>query len=228
MSATSKSVQVNDERIFFFAALAGSAMLMTGLLFALVALNKPAPTGDTGPGDPLSRAIPPDRPRQLAAFSLTNWNGSNITRAAMKGKFLVVDFLFTSCSETCPIVNSHMAEIQELTTNQPDVKLVSLTVDPRDDTPPVLANYAKRFGADPSRWLLLTGDRDQLYGLIGQSFLTRDLDNSFGYMPGNFANTYRIAVVDPSGVVRAYFDGLNDNSPEAVLNEISALRKEAL
>ena len=143
----------------------------------------------------------------------------------MNGKFLVVSFLFTSCSLTCPVVNRHMAEIQQLTTNQPDVKLVSLTVDPHDDTTAVLAKYGERFGADTNRWLFLTGEKTVLYDLMRTSFLALDLGDSFSYMPGNFSHTERIAVVDPRGQVQAYFDGLNDGVESAVVAEINRLRQ---
>ena len=79
-----------------------------------------------------------------------------------------------------------MAQIQQLTTNQPDVRLVSLTVDPRDDTPAVLAKYGERFGADTNRWLLLTGDRTTLYGLIGASFLASGFERLVQLHAGQF------------------------------------------
>ena len=151
--------------------------------------------------------------------------GRTVTQSELAGKFLVVDFLFTSCSLTCPVVNSHMAQIQQLTTNQPDVRLVSLTVDPRDDTVDALAKYGARFGADTNRWLFLTGDKTQLYGLISASFLAQDADNQFGYMPGNFSHTDRIAVVDSRGRVQAYFEGLDDDVAAAVVAEITRLRQ---
>ena len=50
------------------------------------------------------------------------------------------------------------------------------------------------------------------------------LDNQFGYMPGNFSHTERIAVVDSQGQVRGYFDGLNDDVANAVVAEINRLR----
>ncbi len=118
-----------------------------------------------------------------------------------------------------------MAQIQQLTTNQPDVRLVSLTVDPRDDTADALAKYGARFGTDTNRWLFLTGDKAQLYGLISASFLAQDADNQSGYMPGNFSHTERIAVVDSRGRVQAYFDGLNDEVATAVVAEINRLRQ---
>jgi cytochrome oxidase Cu insertion factor (SCO1/SenC/PrrC family) len=158
-------------------------------------------------------------------FSLTDRTGRIVTRADLAGKFLVVDFLFTSCSLTCPMVNGHMAEIQKLTANQPDVKLLSLTVDPRDDTTDVLAKYGQQFGAETNRWLFLTGDRDELYHLIATSFLSQDQNDPFTYMPGNFSHTERIAVVDSQGNVRAYFDGLAHNVSSAVVQQIARLRQ---
>jgi cytochrome oxidase Cu insertion factor (SCO1/SenC/PrrC family) len=176
-----------------------------------------------GPGD-AAVPISPDHPRQLVDFSLTDRTGRTVTRADLAGRFLVVDFLFTSCSLTCPVVNGHMAQIQQLTTNQPDVKLLSLTVDPRDDTTAVLSEYGHKYGADTNRWWLLTGDKSTLYHLIGTSFLSADLDDPFTYMPGNWSHTERIAVVDPQGNVRAYFDGLSENVATAVADEIGRLR----
>ena len=221
--------QPDDERRIVTAIVAGCLVIGTGyclLLFALSNLDHSSPVG-TGYAakNPESRLIPPDHPRQLVNFSLTDRTERTITRADLEGKILVVDFLFTSCSLTCPAVNRQMAQIQLLTTNQPDVKLVSLTVDPRDDTPAVLEKYGERFGADTNRWLFLTGDKAQLYELIGISFLASDTNNAFNYMPGNFAHTERIAVVDANGHLLGYFDGLNQNTAKAVVAEISKLKK---
>jgi protein SCO1/2 len=191
----------------------------------MVALNsRENETGGAVENSP-SRLISPDRPRQLINFSLTDRTGRNVTRSELNGKILVVDFLFTSCSLTCPVVNGHMAEIQQLTTNQPDVKLVSLTVDPRDDTTAVLAKYGDRFGADTNRWLFLTGEKSTLYDLIATSFLNQDLDDPFSYMPGNFSHTERIALVDSHGKLCGYFDGMNQDTATAVVEEINRLRE---
>ncbi len=103
--------------------------------------------------------------------------------------------------------------------------LVSLTVDPRDDTIEALAKYGERFGADTNRWLLLTGDKTELYGLIAASFLNQDLDDPFNSMPGNFSHTDRIALMDAHGRLRGFFDGLNPNTAAAVVEEIGRLRK---
>ncbi|MGP8020215.1 MAG: SCO family protein [Limisphaerales bacterium] len=222
----------NDERLFATILIIGSLLFAAGYGLLLVALNNRGGDSvdetDYAMEGSESLLIPPDHPRQLVNFTLTDRTERAVTRSDLNGKILVVDFLFTSCSLTCPAVNSQMAQIQQLTTNQPDVKLVSLTVDPRDDTPAVLEKYGERFGADPNRWLFLTGDKAQLYDLIGTSFLASDTNDAFSYMPGNFAHTERIAVVDAHGRLQGYFDGLNQNTATAVASEITKLRNQNL
>ena len=202
-------------RLFLWGALALSGVCAIGGWLLFATLNQSAK----------ATSIPPDHPRQLVDFALTDRTGRTVTRAELAGKILVVDFLFTSCSLTCPAVNRQMAEIQRLTTGQADVRLVSLTVDPRSDTVPVLAEYGQRFGADTNRWLLLTGEKKVLHELIAKSFLAQDADDPFNYMPGNFSHTERIALVDAGGQVQAYFDGLRDDAAQAVVAEIARLKK---
>jgi protein SCO1/2 len=207
-------------------------VLGAGFCLLLFALNhhenNPPPQSVDALENTASRLIPPDHPRQLVNFTLTNCDERVVTRSDVAGKILVVDFLLTSCSITCPAVSSEMAQIQQLTTNRTDIKLVSLTVGPDDDTPEVLAQYGQRFGADTNRWLFLGGDRSQLYHLIGTSFLAQDTDNAFSYMPGNFAHTDRIAIMDSHGQLRGSFDGLNQNTPAAVIGEITNLTNQNL
>jgi len=206
----------SEERLFLIIVLALAAIAGIGSWFAAAALSH---------RDHL-HGILPDQPRRLENFSLTDSTGRPVTREELDGKFLAVSFLFTSCSLTCPEVSKRMAEIQRRTADQPDVRLLSLTVDPRSDTPPVLAKWGARFGADTNRWLMLTGDKAQLHRLIGTSFLATETNNPFNSMPGNFAGTERIAVVDRRGDVRVFFDGLRAETPAAVAGEIEKLRRE--
>jgi protein SCO1/2 len=225
MSKSSGSKEHGDERLFLILAITMSLVIGIGFFLFIYMLNyREKQTGAAAENSP-PRLISPDHPRQLVDFSLTDRTGRTVARPEMDGKILVVDFLYTSCSLTCPVVNRCMAQIQELTTNQPDVKLVSLTVDPRDDTVDALEKYGERFGADTNRWLLLTGDKTTLYDLIGNSFLAQDLNDPFNYMPGNFVHTERIALVDSHGKLRGFFDGLNENTAAAVVEEIKNLRK---
>src|ERR1035437_6311403 len=208
--------QHQDEKLFLGLVIALALVAGIGSWFAAAALSR----RDKRHG------LRPPKARTLGAFALTNENGRMVTRAELDGKILVVSFLFTSCSLTCPEVTKRMAEIQQLTATNPDVRLVSLTVDPRSDTPPVLAKWGARFGADTNRWIFLTGDKTVLHGLIAKSFLAQDSSDPFNSMPGNFTGTERIALVDQHGRTRIYFDGLRGDTPAAVVAEIVRLRRE--
>lgn len=216
MAVAKTSSRGGEEKLFLAVVMALALVAGLGSWWAASALSH---------HDEL-QAIPPDRPRQLVDFSLTDCTGRTVTRAELDGKILAVSFLFTGCALTCPEVSKQMAEIERLTTGQPDVRLVSLTVDPRTDTPPELAKWGARYGADTNRWLLLTGRKAMLYELIGMSFLATDAGDPFNSMPGNFTGTERIAVVDKHGRVRAFFDGLRADTPAAVVAEMDLLRKE--
>ena len=173
----------------------------------------------------LLASSPPDHPRHLVEFNLTDRSGSSVTQADLAGKFLVVNFVFTSCSLSCRAVNDRMEEIQGLVADASDVRLVSLTVDPRSDTPSVLAKFADGYHADTNRWLFLTGDKAELYRVIETSFIPKSPELE-GLIPGGFSSTDRIMLVDPEGDVWASFDGLRRNAASAVVAEIERRRKK--
>ena len=216
-AATGDTKPTNSDKPVIITILALAVIVAAGSWLAVMAL-----THREKPVD-----VIPESQRQLTAFSLTDRTGRTVTRNEMNGKFLVVDFLFTSCSLTCPAVNRHLAEVQKMTAGQPDVLLVSLTVDPRDDTVPVLAKFGEKYGADTNRWLLLTGEKTALYQLISTSFLKQGEPDPFNYMPGNFLHTERVALVDPQGRVKTYFDGLQDDVAGKIVAEINQLRTDS-
>jgi protein SCO1 len=192
------------------------SVIMSELWLQLRATSAPA-------ADPL--IIPPDHPRHLINFSLLDQNGREVTRQTFKHKIVVVNFLFTTCSIVCPYVTDQMAQIQRQTAGQKDVILLSLTVDPADDTVAVLSQYAQKAGADPARWCFLTGNEEVVQNLIGTSFLAHDTNTNFSSMPGSFANSHSIVLVDTNGQIVKNFDGLNLNAAHAVIQEIQKLRK---
>jgi len=78
---------------------------------------------------------------------------------SFRGKVVVVDFIFTTCTTICPALSSVMASVQRGLGEQmgKDVLLLSISVDPANDTPPVMRAYAQRIGAGKD-WLWLTGN----------------------------------------------------------------------
>src|SRR6266576_4990892 len=96
----------------------------------------------------------PDLPvfGRIPPFELIAQTGEVFDSREIDGHIWVANFVFTTCPGPCPMMSHQMHGIQEATASTPGVKLISFTVDPAHDTPPVLAEYARHFKADPSRW----------------------------------------------------------------------------
>jgi protein SCO1/2 len=98
----------------------------------------------------------------VAEFTLTNQLGRVVTLADLRGHVWVADFIFTRCPGPCLKMTRQMKELEQALPARSRAKLVTLTTDPEFDTPPVLKTYAERFGADPNRWLFLTGAKGEI------------------------------------------------------------------
>lgn len=103
-------------------------------------------------------------------FSLIERHGRRVLRADLRGKVWIANFIYTHCTETCPLQSARMARLQADLASETDIRLISITVDPDQDTPEVLAEYAARFGADDNRWLFLTGEKRAIYALALEGF----------------------------------------------------------
>jgi cytochrome oxidase Cu insertion factor (SCO1/SenC/PrrC family) len=119
-----------------------------------------------------------DLPRlwEVPDFALIERSGQSVTRADLLGKVWIASVIFTRCVDECPLVSSHMARLQDALAAEPDVRLVSITVDPAYDTPEILTRYAQSFAAQPQRWLFLTGDKATIYRLVREGFRLGLLD----------------------------------------------------
>src|SRR5579885_2891328 len=147
-------------------------------------------------------------------FSLTERSGRTVTNADLAGKVWVASFVFTRCTGPCPQVTGTVARAQDALRGEPDVRLVTFTVDPEHDNPDELKNYADHFGADPERWLFLTGSEEKLYALIRTRFhLGVEHNKGNDVEPGQaVTHSTRLILVDRRGHIRGYppggtFDG---------------------
>jgi protein SCO1/2/putative membrane protein len=163
----------------------------------------------------------------LPDFSLIERSGATITKSDLHGKVWVAAFIFTRCAGPCTRVSGVMAHLQHDLEAKPDVKLVSISVDPEYDTPKVLQAYAQRFGADPQRWHFLTGQPRAVYELIRHGFhLTAQPNEGADRTPGNeVMHDVRLAIVDPNGHVRAYIDATEPDAVMRVEQKVDALRR---
>ncbi len=152
---------------------------------------------------------------QVPEFHLTDQAGEPFQRGNLQGKVWVADFIFTSCGGSCPQMTAQMATLaREL---PPTVELVSVTVDPQRDTPPVLAQYAQAHGAQPDRWHFLTGPPEAIQRLALEGF--RFSFASGGEEPEPITHSVRFALVDRQGVVRGTYDGTDSKALERLVRD---------
>lgn len=161
---------------------------------------------------------PPDLDYPVGAFAFTERSGQPITDADLKGKVWVAGFVFTRCADPCPRVMATMAQLQRELPQSDDLRLVTFTIDPEYDTPPVLRKYAENFNADPNRWLFITGPEKDVHSLLLNRFKQAVEKNPDGKasIGEKYFHSSRLAVVDKKGTVRAVFDGVESkNQPDA-------------
>jgi protein SCO1 len=140
---------------------------------------------------------------RVPPFELVSQAGQQFDSKALSGSIWVADFIFTTCMGPCPRMSSLMKRVQDSTSG--NVKLVSFTVDPQHDTPPVLAEYARRYRAEPARWYFLTGDPASLNSLAHDSFKLSSVD-------GSMTHSTRFVLVDRGGRIRGYYS-TEENDP---------------
>jgi cytochrome oxidase Cu insertion factor (SCO1/SenC/PrrC family) len=160
-------------------------------------------------------------------FSLTDRGGRTVTPADLAGKVWVASFVFTRCTGPCPQVTATVAHVQDALRGEPDVYLVTFTVDPEHDNPDELKKYADHFGADPQRWLFLTGSEEHLYRLIEKGFhLGVQRNTGEGIKPGaEVTHSTKLALVDRRGHVRGYFDGRQVDEEGRPVDDVPRLRQ---
>jgi protein SCO1/2 len=145
----------------------------------------------------------------LPPFSLTERSGRAVTADDLRGQVWVAAFVFTRCPDVCPALTARMAGLRApLATVPGNVRLVSLSVDPLHDTPPVLRDYADRHGAGPD-WWFLTGPRDAVVALLRDGFRVAFADDGPPSAP--ITHSDRFVLVDRRLQVRGYYHG-NDST----------------
>ena len=110
---------------------------------------------------------------------------------ALQNRVVLLNVIFTSCNDACPLITRKLKEVRELLGDKADdITFISLTSDPLRDTPAVLKAYTLKQGSDDPHWLFLTGDKAQMdlvLSRIGQIVPTPE-QHSTQLIVGDVAN----------------------------------------
>ena len=126
----------------------------------------------------------------------------------LSGKIWIANFIYTHCPDSCPIQSAQMKELQTEFRGEKNLRLVSITVDPRRDSAKVLYEYANRFQADVERWFFLTGEQDAIYRLAQEGFrlgaaeIPQEKREASG---ATHTHSPRFVLVDGKAQIRGYY-----------------------
>ena len=159
-------------------------------------------------------------------FKLTERSGTEVNLSQLRGKIWVADFIYTTCTDTCPLQTAAMAKLQKQFAPHSTIQFVSVSVDPERDTTQVLSEYADKHGADRQRWYFLTGQRDQVIKLIRDGFhlsvaALPDSSEANGTIP----HSPRFVLIDQQAQIRGYYDSRELEGLARLRNDIETLLK---
>ena len=167
-------------------------------------------------------------------FTLTNQNSRAISLTGLRGRVWVADIIFTRCPGQCLQMTTQMKQLQDALPASSQARLISLTTDPDYDTPPILTAYARRFGADPGRWIFLTGSKAELAKLAIDSLKLTVIEKPPEQRDSPqdlFVHSTIFVIVDKRGQLRGTFqtsgEGVNfDKVKPEILSAVRRLELE--
>ena len=164
----------------------------------------------------------------LPEFQLIEQSGNAFGLKDLRGKVWIGDFIFTRCGGTCPMQTIQKSQIQDSLKEGPeweDIRLITFTVDPENDTAPVLQKYADTHSADSNQWKFLTGSREDLWSLSANGFkLAVAEDSKNEKMP--ILHSSRFVLVDKIGRIRGYYDGLDEKGRADLMRDLNLVISE--
>jgi protein SCO1/2 len=142
-----------------------------------------------------------------------------------RGRAVALTFIYTKCPMPtfCPMMDRHFVEVQEHIDAKrlgDRIHLLSISFDPKNDTPPVLKTHAQSLGVDPSLWTFVTGDRDEIDRLAMQFGVT--LIRGEASDPDEIGHSLRTAIVDRHGKLVKVYTG-NEWTPAELVADIEKL-----
>lgn len=170
---------------------------------------------------------------QVKDISLVNQLGVPVSlNKDLKGKIIIVDFIFTTCPSICPRLTSNLKVLHTAFRKRPKrgigldelVQLVSITVNPAVDSFPRLRHYADSYGVNHDKWWFLTGDKAAIYDFarneLGLSVQPGDGDEN------DIIHSQKLIVLDADRYIRGYYDGLDTAAVSKCAYDVSLLTME--
>ena len=174
----------------------------------------------------------------ISEFSFINQLGEQVNNDSMKGNIYIADFFFTNCPSICPVMTKNMAYVQNKLKVYPNIKFLSHTVDPANDSPQRFKEYInemrlKNINIDESNWDFVTGKKEEIYDVAKSYFVNVSADS---LAPGGFLHSEYFVLIDKEGRIRSgidkngnvvgVYDGTNEAQLRDLINDVKVLMAE--
>ena len=160
---------------------------------------------------------PPHIARLETDLEAINRDGEKVSLGQLRDKVYVAGYQYTDCPAGCLGMASFMKSLEEQFGDNPRFRLVSISVNPAEDTPEKMDAWVKEKGVDSDDWWFLTGEKEEIadYMISEFKFFATEEITDPALIPsqGKYAHDQRLALVDGDANVRGYYDVMNPNRP---------------
>lgn len=160
-------------------------------------------------------------------LSFKTQTGATLTWDQLRGKTVIADVFFTRCKGICPKLSATMAGLHDRYFDDPEMRFLSISVDPENDSIEALRQYANQYGANADRWYFVTGDKEEIFKFANQVlYFSGKIDDS-----GNIQMVHdeTLRLIDKDGFMRFngnFIDGTKPKDVERLHDELKLLRLE--
>lgn len=162
-------------------------------------------------------------PHRIEDFRFIDQDSNTVTSATFDDKIYVADFFFTSCPTICPTMKKQMKRVYDKYEDNPNVALLSHSIDPKHDSVPVLKEYAEDMQVSSDTWHFVTGKKDSIYGIAESYMVSAQEDES---APGGFVHSGAFILVDEDRHIRGVYDGTSKKDVTDLMKDMDKLLEE--
>lgn len=168
----------------------------------------------------------PESLRRLTGFTLVSDSGDAITEEKLIGKYKLLVFFYAKCKGICPMITRNMIDFLPRINDKSDLEIISITVNPEEDTVEELKKFKKQYRITQNNWSFLTGPKDTIYTLARKQF-NADIQMVQGAENLNdFVHTENIYLIDKKNYLRGFYRAKGTGDLDRLLVEYQTLKKE--
>lgn len=162
---------------------------------------------------------------KIPDFEFISQDSVKLTQEFVAGKIYIADFFFTTCPTICPKMKTQMLRIYEKYKDNPNVILLSHSIDPRHDTPAVLKEFRSNLGIKGNSWQMVTGDKAKIFEIGQKSYMVSAADDPT--QPGGVVHSGAFILVDKNRHIRGIYDGTVPAKVDNLMEDLEILLNES-